>query len=59
MNMTQPLMATTPLLAGKYGGAKAAKQMGRAWREALKVLKDARWKDGKLDLWSGISENSA
>lgn len=58
MNMTQPWLVTGPVLAGKYGAAKSIKELGTASREALQVLKDARWKDGKWSPWEGISESS-
>ncbi len=58
MNTTQPWLVTGPVLAGKYGFAKTTKALGQASREALQVLKDARWKDGKWSPWEGISESS-
>jgi Large polyvalent protein associated domain 39 len=58
MNMTQPWLVTGPVLAGQYGAAKATKALGKASREALQVLRDARWKDGKWSPWEGISESS-
>ena len=58
MNMTQPWLVTGPVLAGQYGVTKATKALGQASREALQVLRDARWKDGKWSPWEGISESS-
>lgn len=58
MNTTQPWLVTAPVLAGKYGFAKTTKALGQASREALQVLRDARWKDGKWSPWEGISESS-
>lgn len=58
MQGLQTYLVAGPVLAGKYGGAKASAALATASAHAFKVLKDARFKDGKIDLWSGISENS-
>jgi hypothetical protein len=58
MNATQPWLVSVPALAGRFGVAKATSAMGAATRDAMAVLRDARWKDGKWDWWSGISEDS-
>lgn len=58
INATQPWLVTGPVLAGKYGLQAATKALGGATQDALRILKDARFKDGKFDAWSGISENS-
>lgn len=58
INATQPFLVTAPVLAGKFGMRAASREMGRASRDALAVLKAARFKDGKWDWWSGISEDS-
>ncbi len=58
MQGMQTYLVSAPILAGKYGAAATTKALRLASAHAFKVLKDARFKDGKLDLWSGISENS-
>lgn len=58
MNMTQPWLVSGPVLAGRFGLAKATAALGKASREAIAVLKDARFKDGKWDAWAGIHEDS-
>lgn len=58
MNMAQPWLVSGPVLAGKYGLAKATAALGRASREAFGALKDARFKDGRWSPWEGITENS-
>lgn len=58
MNALQPALVTFPTLAAKYGAGTASRELSRAWKEALQVLKDARFKDGKWDAWAGINEQS-
>lgn len=58
VNMTQPWLVSGPVLAGRFGLAKATAALGKASREAIAVLKDARFKDGKWDAWAGIHEDS-
>lgn len=58
MNSMQPWLVTGPVLAGKYGFAKATKALAQASKEALMVMRDARWKDGKWSPWEGIHEDS-
>lgn len=58
MQGLQTYLVAGPVLAGKYGAAKATSALTRASGDAIAVLKAARFKDGKLDLWSGISEKS-
>lgn len=58
INATQPFLVTTPVLAGKYGVANATREIARAARDSLMVLKDARFKDGKWDWWAGVSEDA-
>ncbi len=58
INATQPFLVSAPVLAGKFGMVRATKEVSRAARDSLAVLKAARFKDGKWDWWSGISEDS-
>ena len=58
INGLQPFLVTGPVLAGKFGLGNTTKAMGAAYRDSLTVLKQARWKDGKWDWWSGIDESS-
>lgn len=58
INSTQPWLVTLPMMAGKFGFAKATKALSAASRDSLMILKDARWKDGQFDAWSGISEGT-
>jgi hypothetical protein len=58
MNMTQPWLVTAPVLAGKYGAGRSLKALATASREALAILRGARWKDGRWSPWEGISEET-
>lgn len=58
INTMQPFLVTAPVLAGKFGPAVTMREVGRAARDALRVLKATRWKDGKWDGWSGVNEES-
>lgn len=58
INSTQPWLVTLPMMAGKFGITKATKALSAASRDALMILKDARWKDGQFDAWTGISEGT-
>lgn len=58
MNGAQTWLVTAPVLGAKYGLPQATKELARASREALAVLKDARWKNGKWSPWEGIHEGS-
>lgn len=58
MNSLQPWLVSAPVLAGKFGLPNTTRHLARATREALLVLKDARFKDGKWSPWEGIHEDS-
>ena len=58
LNATQPWLVSAPMMAGKYGMSRTTAELGRAYRDAAKIMKDARFKGDKLDWWSGISEDS-
>lgn len=60
MNLMQPGMVSVPVLAGRFGMAKAAGAMRRSYGMAAALLKDARYKDGSWDAWKAIdSEGGA
>jgi hypothetical protein len=58
LNATQPWLVSVPMMAGRFGMMKSTRELGRAYADATKIMKDARLKEGKIDWWSGISENS-
>lgn len=58
LNATQPWLVSAPMMAGKFGMARASAELGRAYTDAAKIMKDARFKGDKIDWWSGISEDS-
>lgn len=58
INSTQPWLVSGPVLAGRHGFVASTKALTSATQSALKILKDARWKDGKWDGWAGISKDS-
>jgi len=58
INSTQPWLVTGPVLAGKYGFGAATRALGGATKDALLILKEARFKDGKFDAWSGIDKDN-
>jgi hypothetical protein len=58
INSTQPWLITGPMLAGRFGVPRSTGALKTAAMDALKILRAARWKNGKWDPWSGISENT-
>lgn len=62
MNMTQPLLTSLPVMAGKHGSGPAFSALKRSYTDALKMLKAARFKESedgkgsKWDAWSGVNE---
>ncbi len=58
MNLMQPGMVSVPVLAGRFGMAKAASAMRRSYGMAAALLKDARYKDGSWDAWKAIDSEA-
>jgi hypothetical protein len=58
INSTQPWLITGPMLAGRYGLPRATSALKAAAMDSLKILHAARFKDGKWDPWSGVSEET-
>lgn len=58
INAAQPWLVSAPVMAGEYGAGAATRELARATADAFKVMKQARWKDGKFDLWSGIDPDA-
>ncbi|NVN99285.1 MAG: PLxRFG domain-containing protein [Geobacteraceae bacterium] len=58
INATQPWMVTGPILAAKHGLMKATSALTAASADAIGMVKDARMKGDKFDMWSGINETS-
>lgn len=58
INAAQPWLVSAPVMAGEYGAGAATRELARATADAFKVMKQARWKDGKFDLWSGIDPDT-
>lgn len=48
-NIMQPWVMTLPMLAGKFGYARAWREMSRAYRDLAPLLKDGRFTKGDYD----------
>jgi len=48
-NVMQPWVMTLPMLAGKFGYARAWREMSRAYRDLAPLLKDGRFTKGDYD----------
>lgn len=57
MNSFQTALVAAPVLAGEFGAGKAFSAVKASYLDALKLLKAARYKNGKWDFWGGIDEN--